>query len=111
MVINVEVRVETGAQREVAVLCVYSMLAKGLSLRSVLVKGCQPFLSPTWQGSVLAIGGEAGISTNSPRPFNEIPSPSDNGWLNLYHLWKKNGTHRIHYHQVQNFQKYGPIYR
>ncbi|KAK7798574.1 hypothetical protein U0070_016399 [Myodes glareolus] len=62
-------------------------------------------------GPVLAIGGEAGISTNSPRPFNEIPSPSDNGWLNLYHLWKKNGTHRIHYHQVQNFQKYGPIYR
>ncbi|XP_041503687.1 cholesterol side-chain cleavage enzyme, mitochondrial [Microtus oregoni] len=87
------------------------MLAKGLSLRSVLVKCCQPFLSPTWQGPVLAIGGEAGISTNSPRPFSEIPSPSDNGWLNLYHFWKKNGTHRIHYHQIQNFQKYGPIYR
>ncbi|XP_040585612.1 cholesterol side-chain cleavage enzyme, mitochondrial isoform X1 [Mesocricetus auratus] len=87
------------------------MLAKGLSLRSVLAKGCQPFLSPTWQSSVLATGGGANISTNSPRPFNEIPSPGDNGWLNLYHFWRENGTHRIHYHHMQNFQKYGPIYR
>lgn len=88
-----------------------SMLAKGLSLRSVLVKGCQPFLIPTWQGPVLATRGGANISTDSPRPFNEIPSPGDNGWLNLYHFWRENGTHRIHYHHMQNFQKYGPIYR
>lgn len=88
-----------------------SMLAKGLSLRSVLIKGCQPFLSPTWQDPVLAAGKGAAISTNSPRPYNEIPSPGDNGWLNLYHFWRENGTHRIHYHHMQNFQKYGPIYR
>ncbi|XP_021028259.1 cholesterol side-chain cleavage enzyme, mitochondrial [Mus caroli] len=87
------------------------MLAKGLSLRSVLVKGCQPFLSPTWQGPVLTTGKGAGTSTSSPRSFNEIPSPGDNGWLNLYHFWRESGTQKIHYHQMQNFQKYGPIYR
>ncbi|EDL95659.1 cytochrome P450, family 11, subfamily a, polypeptide 1 [Rattus norvegicus] len=88
------------------------MLAKGLCLRSVLVKSCQPFLSPVWQGPGLATGNGAGISsTNSPRSFNEIPSPGDNGWINLYHFLRENGTHRIHYHHMQNFQKYGPIYR
>ncbi|KAL1781982.1 cholesterol side-chain cleavage enzyme, mitochondrial [Sigmodon hispidus] len=87
------------------------MLAKGLSLRSVLVKGYQSFLSPTWQGPALTTGRGASISTDSPRPFSEIPSPGDNGWLNVYHLLRKNGTHGIHHHQLQNFQKYGPIYR
>uniref|UniRef100_A0A8C6S1C4 Cholesterol side-chain cleavage enzyme, mitochondrial n=1 Tax=Nannospalax galili TaxID=1026970 RepID=A0A8C6S1C4_NANGA len=90
------------------------MLAKGLPLRSMLVKRSQPFLSPTWQGSVyprLAAGGGASISTHSPRPFNEIPSPGDNGWLNLYRFWRENGTYRVHYHHMKNFQKYGLIYR
>ncbi|KAM5291734.1 cholesterol side-chain cleavage enzyme, mitochondrial [Ctenodactylus gundi] len=91
------------------------MLVKGFPLRSVLGKGCQVFLSPCREGPEhcprVLTGGTAGISTHSPRPFSEIPSPGDNGWLNLYHFWKEKGTYSIHYHHVQNFQKYGPIYR
>ncbi|XP_020021213.1 cholesterol side-chain cleavage enzyme, mitochondrial [Castor canadensis] len=90
------------------------MLTKGLALRSVLVKSCQPFLSATLQspGHPRApTRGGAGVSTHSPRPFKEIPSPGDNGWINLYHFLRGEGAHRIHYHHVQNFQKYGPIYR
>ncbi|XP_035115105.2 cholesterol side-chain cleavage enzyme, mitochondrial isoform X2 [Callithrix jacchus] len=90
------------------------MLAKGLPPRSVLAKGCQTFLSAPREGlgrPRVPTGEGAGISTRSPRPFSEIPSPGDNGWLNLYHFWRELGTHKIHLHQVQNFQKYGPIYR
>nr|XP_004666698.2 cholesterol side-chain cleavage enzyme, mitochondrial [Jaculus jaculus] len=90
------------------------MLTKGLAPRSALVKGCQSFLSTARQGSGyprLFTGGEVSISTDAPRPFNEIPSPGDNGWINLYHFWREKGAHRLHYRHVQNFQKYGPIYR
>ncbi|KAM7158493.1 cholesterol side-chain cleavage enzyme, mitochondrial isoform 1-T1 [Molossus nigricans] len=90
------------------------MLVRGLSLRSVLVKGCQPLLSAPQEGPGsprVSTGEGARISTRVPRPFSEIPSPGDNGWLNLYHFWREKGSQNFHYHQVQNFQKYGPIYR
>ncbi|XP_004407864.1 PREDICTED: cholesterol side-chain cleavage enzyme, mitochondrial [Odobenus rosmarus divergens] len=90
------------------------MLAKGLPLRSVLVKGCQPVLTTVREGPghLRAPTGEgASISTQIPRPFSEIPTPGNNGWLNLYNFWRGMGSQKIHYHQVQNFQKYGPIYR
>ncbi|XP_055984770.1 cholesterol side-chain cleavage enzyme, mitochondrial [Sorex fumeus] len=90
------------------------MLARGLVPRSGLLKGHQPLLSTPREGPGHPWGppGEgAGMSTRSPRPYTEIPSPGDNGWLNLFHFWRENGSHRIHYHQKQNFQKYGPIYR
>ncbi|XP_006182097.1 cholesterol side-chain cleavage enzyme, mitochondrial isoform X1 [Camelus ferus] len=90
------------------------MLARGLPLRSVLVKGYQPLLStPRECLGHLRVPNEegAGISTKTPLPFNEIPSPGDNGWLNLYRFWRENGPQKIHFHQAQNFQKYGPIYR
>ncbi|XP_037689392.1 cholesterol side-chain cleavage enzyme, mitochondrial [Choloepus didactylus] len=90
------------------------MLVRGLPPRSVLVKSCQPLLIAWREGPghprVPAREG-ASISTHSPRPFGEIPSPGDNGWLNLYHFWREKGMHRLHYRNVQNFQKYGPIYR
>ncbi|XP_004476680.1 cholesterol side-chain cleavage enzyme, mitochondrial [Dasypus novemcinctus] len=90
------------------------MLVRGLSPRSALVKGCLPLLSTLWEGPGLprvpAREG-ASFSTRSPRPFSEIPSLGDNGWLNLYHFWRKNGMHELHHHHMQNFQKYGPIYR
>ncbi|XP_007947163.1 cholesterol side-chain cleavage enzyme, mitochondrial [Orycteropus afer afer] len=91
------------------------MLARGLPSRSVLVKGCQPFLSALREGP-----GHPRVSTEerasssfarSPRPYSEIPSPGDNGWLNLYHFWRENGIHGLHYRNIQNFQKFGPIYR
>ncbi|XP_008069219.1 cholesterol side-chain cleavage enzyme, mitochondrial [Carlito syrichta] len=90
------------------------MLARGLLWRSVLVRGSQPF--PSISGESLErprslTTESAGVSTRSPRPFSEIPSPGDNGWVNLYRFWREKGTHRIHYRHVQNFQKYGPIYR
>lgn len=90
------------------------MLVRGLPLRSVLVKGCQPLLSAPQEGPGnprVSTGEGARISTRVPRPFNEIPSPGDNGWINLYHFWREKGSQNFHYHQVQNFQKYGPIYR
>ncbi|XP_012496081.1 PREDICTED: cholesterol side-chain cleavage enzyme, mitochondrial isoform X2 [Propithecus coquereli] len=90
------------------------MLARGLPLRSVLVKGYQPFLNAPREGlghPRVPTGEGAGISTRSARPYNEIPSPGDNGWLNLYRFWRETGTHKIHHHQLQNFQKYGPIFR
>ncbi|XP_013001085.3 cholesterol side-chain cleavage enzyme, mitochondrial isoform X1 [Cavia porcellus] len=91
------------------------MLAKGLSWNSVLVKACQDFLGTSWQSLAnhpkVLTRSMAGTSAHSPRPFREIPSPGDNGWLNLYHFWREKGTHYIHHHHVQNFQKYGPIYR
>ncbi|XP_024413271.1 cholesterol side-chain cleavage enzyme, mitochondrial [Desmodus rotundus] len=90
------------------------MLVRGLPLRSVLIKGCQPLLSAPQEGpghSRVPAGEGARISTRTPRPFSEIPSPGDNGWLNLYHFWREKGSQNLHYHQVQNFQKYGPIYR
>ncbi|XP_029808300.1 cholesterol side-chain cleavage enzyme, mitochondrial [Suricata suricatta] len=90
------------------------MLAKGLPLRSVLVRGCQSLLNTAREGPghPWAPPGEvAGIATQIPRPFSEIPSPGNNGWLNLYNFWREMGSQKIHYHQLQNFQKYGPIYR
>ncbi|ELK03497.1 Cholesterol side-chain cleavage enzyme, mitochondrial [Pteropus alecto] len=90
------------------------MLARGLPLRSVLVKGCQPLLSAPQEGPWhlrMPTREGARISTRVPRPFSEIPSPGDNGWLNLYRFWREKGSQNFHYHQFQNFQKYGPIYR
>ncbi|XP_053450462.1 cholesterol side-chain cleavage enzyme, mitochondrial [Nycticebus coucang] len=90
------------------------MLANGLPLRSILVKGCQPFLSAPCQrpgNPSVPTGKGASISTRSPRPFSEIPSPGDNGWINLYRFWRDKGMHTLHYHHVRNFQKYGPIFR
>ncbi|XP_016066070.1 PREDICTED: cholesterol side-chain cleavage enzyme, mitochondrial [Miniopterus natalensis] len=90
------------------------MLVRGLPLRSVLVKGCQPLLNAPQEGlgnPRVPSGEGARISTLMPRPFSEIPSPGENGWLNLYHFWREKGSQNFHYHQVQNFQKFGPIYR
>lgn len=90
------------------------MLARGLPLRSVLVKGCPPILSTgreSWGQHRVGTGEGAGISTKTPRPYSEIPSPGDNGWLNLYHFWREKGSQRIHFRHIENFQKYGPIYR
>lgn len=51
------------------------------------------------------------MSTHSPRPYSEVPSPGDNGWLNLFHFWRESGSVKMHYHHERSFQKYGPIYR
>ncbi|XP_076979919.1 cholesterol side-chain cleavage enzyme, mitochondrial [Tamandua tetradactyla] len=90
------------------------MLVRGLPQCSVLVKGCHPLLSTLREGPVyprVPARGGASTSTHSPRPFDEIPSWGDNGWLNLYHFWREEGMHKVHYRSIQNFQKYGPIYR
>uniref|UniRef100_A0A4W2EAW4 Cholesterol side-chain cleavage enzyme, mitochondrial n=1 Tax=Bos indicus x Bos taurus TaxID=30522 RepID=A0A4W2EAW4_BOBOX len=90
------------------------MLARGLPLRSALVKACPPILSTVgegWGHHRVGTGEGAGISTKTPRPYSEIPSPGDNGWLNLYHFWREKGSQRIHFRHIENFQKYGPIYR
>ena len=90
------------------------MLARGLPLRSALVKAGPPLLNTGregWGHHRVGTGEGAGISTRTPRPYSEIPSPGDNGWINLYHFWRKKSSQRIHFRHIENFQKYGPIYR
>ncbi|XP_003413982.2 cholesterol side-chain cleavage enzyme, mitochondrial [Loxodonta africana] len=91
------------------------MLARGLPPRSVRLRGFRSLLSALWEGPghprVPTGEGANSICTQSPRPYSEVPSPGDNGWLNLYHFWREKGLHQLHYRQVQNFQKFGPIYR
>nr|XP_056722025.1 cholesterol side-chain cleavage enzyme, mitochondrial [Euleptes europaea] len=45
------------------------------------------------------------------RPFNELPGNWRASWLNLYRFWKEDGFGNVHNVQIQNFQKFGPIYR
>ncbi|XP_030042869.1 cholesterol side-chain cleavage enzyme, mitochondrial [Microcaecilia unicolor] len=45
------------------------------------------------------------------KSFDEIPGNWKNRWLNLYHFWRRDGFHNIHNLMVENYQKYGPIYR
>ncbi|XP_006888366.1 PREDICTED: cholesterol side-chain cleavage enzyme, mitochondrial-like [Elephantulus edwardii] len=91
------------------------MLARGLPPRSILVKGCLPLLSVLRESSgqprVSAGESASSVCTRSPRPYHEVPSPGNNGWLNLYHSWKETGMHGLHYRNIQNFRKFGPIYR
>ncbi|XP_006866552.1 PREDICTED: cholesterol side-chain cleavage enzyme, mitochondrial-like [Chrysochloris asiatica] len=91
------------------------MLARGLHRHSVLVKGCKPFLSALLESSGhprMSTGeGASSVHIQSPRPFSEIPTSGENAWVNLYNFWRKKGIHKLHYRNVQNFQKFGPIYR
>ncbi|CAB1446767.1 unnamed protein product [Pleuronectes platessa] len=45
------------------------------------------------------------------RPFGEIPGLWKNGVANLYNFWKQDGFRNLHRIMVQNFNKFGPIYR
>ncbi|XP_035012992.2 cholesterol side-chain cleavage enzyme, mitochondrial [Hippoglossus stenolepis] len=45
------------------------------------------------------------------RPFGEIPGLWKNGLANLYNFWKQDGFRNLHRIMVQNFNKFGPIYR
>ncbi|XP_042524818.1 cholesterol side-chain cleavage enzyme, mitochondrial-like [Dipodomys spectabilis] len=90
------------------------MFPKGFPGRSVLVQSCQPAWGTRRQspGHPGVPGrGTATLSTPGPRPFHEIPSPGDNGWLNLFRFWREEGAQGIHHHHVRSFQKYGTIYR
>ncbi|KAM6202438.1 cholesterol side-chain cleavage enzyme, mitochondrial [Rhynchocyon petersi] len=91
------------------------MLARGHPPRSVLIRGSQPLLGVLREGSgqprVPTGEGASSMCTRSPRPFSEVPSPGDNGWLNLFHFWREMGLNGLHYRNIQNFQKFGPIYR
>ncbi|XP_043933686.1 cholesterol side-chain cleavage enzyme, mitochondrial [Protopterus annectens] len=48
---------------------------------------------------------------NHVKSYDEIPGNWKNGWMNLYHFLKKDGVHNIHEIMIQNFNKFGPIYR
>ncbi|XP_075391952.1 cholesterol side-chain cleavage enzyme, mitochondrial [Tenrec ecaudatus] len=91
------------------------MFGRGLPLCLAPVKGCKPPLRTLREGPghprVLTGEGTRGTYRRSPRPYSEVPTPGKNGWLNLYHFWRAKGIHRLHYHNIQNFQKLGPIYR
>ena len=45
------------------------------------------------------------------RPFHEIPGLWKNGAANLYAFWKQDGFKNLHHIMVNNFNKFGPIYR
>lgn len=45
------------------------------------------------------------------RPFSEIPGLWKNGVANLYKFWKLDGIKNLHRIMLQNFNRFGPIYR
>nr|XP_033776812.1 cholesterol side-chain cleavage enzyme, mitochondrial [Geotrypetes seraphini] len=45
------------------------------------------------------------------KSFDEIPGNWKNSWLNLYQFWRGDGFHNMHNFMIENFKKYGPIYR
>ncbi|XP_077120225.1 cholesterol side-chain cleavage enzyme, mitochondrial isoform X1 [Ranitomeya variabilis] len=47
----------------------------------------------------------------TPMPYDQLPGDWKNGWTGLYHFWKKDGFHNIHHLMVENYQRFGPIYR
>ncbi|KAG8440264.1 hypothetical protein GDO86_006146 [Hymenochirus boettgeri] len=47
----------------------------------------------------------------TPLSYNQMPGNWKKGWLELYRFWKKDGFHNIHHHMLENFQRFGPIYR
>ncbi|KAE8617271.1 hypothetical protein XENTR_v10009018 [Xenopus tropicalis] len=63
--------------------------------------------------SVVGAGPEMGTlsQVDTPLPYNQMPGNWKRGWLELYRFWRKDGFHNIHYHMMENFQRFGPIYR
>ncbi|KAM4676107.1 cholesterol side-chain cleavage enzyme, mitochondrial [Discoglossus pictus] len=47
----------------------------------------------------------------SPLPYNQLPGDWRRGWQGLYRFWRKDGFHNIHHLMLENYQRYGPIYR
>ncbi|XP_075432326.1 cholesterol side-chain cleavage enzyme, mitochondrial-like [Ascaphus truei] len=47
----------------------------------------------------------------TPLPYEQLPGDWGRGWRGLYRFWRKDGFHNIHHLMVENFQRYGPIYR
>ncbi|XP_018410147.1 PREDICTED: cholesterol side-chain cleavage enzyme, mitochondrial [Nanorana parkeri] len=50
-------------------------------------------------------------SRTSPLPYDQLPGEWRNGWIGLFHFNRKNGYDNIHHLMVENYQKFGPIYR
>uniref|UniRef100_A0A8C4RH24 steroid 11beta-monooxygenase n=1 Tax=Erpetoichthys calabaricus TaxID=27687 RepID=A0A8C4RH24_ERPCA len=68
------------------------------------------------QGAALAQAlGTAGVQDEvhvaTTRPFTEIPSTGNNGWINLLRFWKGDTLQKLHLHMDDSFRKLGPIYR
>ncbi|XP_063782524.1 cholesterol side-chain cleavage enzyme, mitochondrial [Pseudophryne corroboree] len=58
--------------------------------------------------------GSAGVSNKTgatPLPYDQLPGDWKKGWQGLYHFWRKDGFHNIHHLMVENYQRFGPIYR
>ncbi|XP_044139300.1 cholesterol side-chain cleavage enzyme, mitochondrial isoform X1 [Bufo gargarizans] len=47
----------------------------------------------------------------TPLTYDQLPGDWKKGWSSLYHFWKKDGFKNIHHLMVENYQRFGPIYR
>ncbi|XP_075711268.1 cholesterol side-chain cleavage enzyme, mitochondrial [Rhinoderma darwinii] len=47
----------------------------------------------------------------TPLSYDQLPGDWKKGWSGLYQFWKKDGFHNIHHLMVENYQRFGPIYR
>ncbi|XP_072138863.1 cholesterol side-chain cleavage enzyme, mitochondrial-like [Mobula birostris] len=45
------------------------------------------------------------------KSYTDIPGNWRRNWLNAYHFWRNNGFKNAHNLMLDNFDKYGPIYR
>ncbi|KAM5172868.1 cholesterol side-chain cleavage enzyme, mitochondrial [Mantella aurantiaca] len=50
-------------------------------------------------------------SAASPLPYNQLPGDWKKGWSSLYRFIKKDGFQNLHHLIVENYQRFGPIYR
>ncbi|KAG8576235.1 hypothetical protein GDO81_009809 [Engystomops pustulosus] len=47
----------------------------------------------------------------TPLPYDQLPGDWKKRWRGLYHFWRKDGFHNIHHLMVENYKRFGPIYR
>uniref|UniRef100_UPI00398EDB63 cholesterol side-chain cleavage enzyme, mitochondrial-like n=1 Tax=Pristiophorus japonicus TaxID=55135 RepID=UPI00398EDB63 len=50
-------------------------------------------------------------SDQTLKPYDALPGTWRNNWVNAYTFWKNNGIKHMHSLMINNFNKYGPIYR
>ncbi|KAM8974844.1 cholesterol side-chain cleavage enzyme, mitochondrial [Pelodytes ibericus] len=47
----------------------------------------------------------------TPLSYDQLPGEWRRGWYALYRFWRKNGVSKLHHQMLENYQRFGPIYR
>ncbi|XP_067871253.1 cholesterol side-chain cleavage enzyme, mitochondrial-like [Heterodontus francisci] len=50
-------------------------------------------------------------SAQTVKSYDALPGNWRNNWVSVYTFWKNDGIRNMHNHMLNNFNKYGPIYR